>query len=179
MKIPPLIGALACFTVAAYAQGTIEPSPAPSAEEKAAMMRHNQEIVAKTAGAEGVFIVREDGVKHLQSGLICPPFPNVSLSRTNIFPSTQKGESVSCDYSRTDKTGVVVSTLSIVVTKADPDTTVQSAFAKYQSELAQSFQSIAPVEVVADIPPNAHNAGMHAEKFLGMRDGRENTPNFA
>lgn len=139
------------------------------------MMRHNQEIVAKTPGAEGVFAVREDGVRHVQSGLICTPFPNVSLTQTNIFPSAGKGESVSCDYSRTDKTGVVVSTLSIGVTKAEADTTVQSAFAKSQHDLAGSFQSIAPVEVIADVPPSAHNAGMHAEKFFGMHDGREST----
>jgi len=169
------MAALTCLTVGAYGQGTIEPNPAPSAEEKAATMRHNQEIVAKTPGAEGVFVVREDGVRHLQSGLICPPFPNVSLSQTNVFPSAQKGESVSCDYSRTDKTGAVVSTLSIVVTKADPNTTVQSAFAKYQRELAESFQSIAPVEVIADVPPSARNAGLHGEKFFGMRGGREST----
>ncbi len=163
------------LATSAHAQGTIKPRPEPSPEEKAATMRHNQEIVAKTPGAEGVFIVREDGVRHLQSGLVCPPFPNVSLSQTNVFASAQKGESVSCDYSRTDKTGTVVSTLSILVTKADRDTTVQSAFAKYQRELAESFQSIAPVEVIADVPPSARNAGLHGEKFFGMRDGRENT----
>lgn len=163
------------LATSAHGQGTIKPSPEPSPEEQAATMRHNQEIVAKTPGAEGVFIVREDGVRHVQSGLVCPPFPNVSLSQTNVFPSAQKGESVSCDYSRTDKTGAVVSTLSIVVTKAGPDTTVQSSFAKYQRELAESFQSIAPVEVIADSPPSTRSAGLHGEKFFGMRDGRENT----
>lgn len=167
--------ALTCLAGNAYGQGTIEPNPAPSAEERAATLRHNQEIVAKTPGADGVFVAREDGVKHLQSGLICPPFPNVTLSQTNVFSSAQKGESVSCDYSRTDKTGAVVSTLSIVVTKGGPDTTVQSAFAKYQRDLAASFQSIAPVAVIADVPPSARSAGLHGEKFFGMRDGRENT----
>src|SRR5262249_36900878 len=108
MKIRLIVASLVCLAVPAYAQGTVKPNPEPSAEKKAATMRHNQEIVAKTPGAEGVFIAREDGVKHVQSGLVCPPFPNVSLSQTNVFPSAQKGESVSCDYSRADKTGAVV-----------------------------------------------------------------------
>ena len=168
--------ALACLTVGAHAQGAIEPSPAPSAEEKAATLRHNQEVLAKAPGANDVFIAREDGLKHLQSGLICPPFPNVSLSQTNIFPSTPlRGESVSCDYSRTDKAGAVVSTLSIRVTKASPGTTVGSAFAKYQRELAESFQSFASVKVIADIPPSTRSAGLRGEKFFGIRNGQENT----
>lgn len=173
-----LLVLLAAFAGPVWAQdakGSSTPRPAPSADEKAAVMRHGQEIVAKTPGAEGVFIAREDGVKHLQSGLICPPFPNVILSQTNVFPSAHKGDAVSCDYSRTGKNGVVDSTLSIGVTKADPGTTVESAFAEYQRALTESFQSIAPVEGGVDIPPSTRNGGMHAAKFLGMRDGRETT----
>jgi hypothetical protein len=176
MKIPLSMVALACLTVGAHAQGRIETSPAPSADDKAALMRHYQEVVAKTPGAEGVFVVREDGVKHVQSGLICPPFPNVALSQIKVFPSAQKGESVSCDYTRTGKAGLLDSSLSIMVTKADPGATVLSVFPKYQQELTESFQSVSPVEGAGSfIAPTDHNGGLHAEKFLGMREGRETT----
>jgi hypothetical protein len=134
--------ALVLFAAPAWAQ--LPPAQPETPELRAATKRVTEKLVADLPGGSEVFSVSEDGsVKHLQSGMICPAaFPNVGFSRLVIFPSTEKGWDVGCDYIRGNVNGGAYAKLTIYATKAGPDTTLDSAFAGYQREVASTYPKL-------------------------------------
>jgi hypothetical protein len=154
---------LAVALFAAPAWGQLPPAQPETPELRAATKRVTEKLVAETPGGSEVFSVLEDGsVKHLQSGMVCPAaFPNVGFSRLVIFPSSEKGADVACDYIRGNVNGGAYAKLTIYATKASPDTTLDSAFAGYQREIAaayKKFQVLGPALRAEDksgkLPPS-------------------------
>jgi hypothetical protein len=95
----------------------------------------NSQIVAKTDAAAGVMLVEDDGgIRHLQSGLLCPAdFPNVHFAQAQIYATD--GTDVGCDYARTGDGGSAVSKLTIFATKAPAGATLASVFERYNAEV--------------------------------------------
>jgi hypothetical protein len=107
----------------------------------AATIAQVRNIVANTQGAEGVFVVQDDGrIRHVQSGLICrAKYPNVSFWHAFVYPSSAGlGTDVGCDYGRYGSDGKAVSKLSIFATKTHEGMTLDQAFARYRNEVVQS-----------------------------------------
>ncbi len=118
---------LLTLTLAGLAQAA--PNTAPSVAE----------ILAKTPGAQGIFVTADAGAaRHVQSGLICPlSFPTVNLWHLTAF--TVDGTDVGCDYGRNGSDNTWRSKLSIYTVKARPDDTVETAFARYQAEVKDAW----------------------------------------
>lgn len=118
---------LLAFSLAGLAQAA--PNTAPSVAE----------ILAKTPEAEGIFVAMDGGAaRHVQSGLICPlSFPNVNLWHLTAFATD--GTDVGCDYGRNGSDDTWRSKLSIYAVKAQPDDTVETAFARYQAEVKDAW----------------------------------------
>jgi hypothetical protein len=135
---------LAAGVLAMPALGQVPAAAPPSADQVTATRTHNQEIVARVPEAADVFVVGDDGtIKHLQSGLVCPSsFPSAEFYHALVFPSAEKGGDVGCDYRRADERGGAYAKLSIFATKAGADTTLDSAFAGYQREVAKTDANV-------------------------------------
>lgn len=142
MKACFIMLAVALFAVPAWGQLPLAQPETP--ELRAAAKQVTEKLVAETPGGSEVFSVGEDGsVRHLQSGMVCPAaFPNVGFSRLVIFPSAEKGLDVACDYIRGNANGGAYAKLTIYATKAAPNTTLDSAFAGYQREVASTYQNV-------------------------------------
>jgi hypothetical protein len=132
----PLAGADDARAPAAPQATTENPIWTPDA----ATIAQVRDIVAKTQGADGVFVVQDDGkIRHVQSGLICrAKYPNVSFWHAFVYPSNAgQGTDVGCDYGRNDSDGKAVSKLSIFATRAAEGMTLDQAFARYRNEVVQ------------------------------------------
>lgn len=165
------------LATSARSQIPVTPLPLP-AEQRAAALKHNQEILANTAGADGVFTVQDDGaIMHLQSGLVCPAsFPNVALFHLLIYQSGEKGSDVGCDYIRPDDLGGAYAKLTIFATKAAPETTLDSAFAGYQREVAQVFKGAQPIGPAIRIEDKTGKMPEYrSEEYLIKLNERDNT----
>jgi hypothetical protein len=104
----------------------------------------NQSILSHTPGADGIFVIQEQGdIQHLQSSLVCPAaFPNVAFWHAQIYSSPLgKGADVGCDYGRVDNAGHVLSKLTIFAVRAKDGTTLDQAFARYQQEVQDSTRN--------------------------------------
>jgi hypothetical protein len=134
----------ACLLASPAAGQAANPPPGISAEDFAALLRSNRNLVARVPAAAGVFTAKDDGtIWHVQSGLVCPGlFPSVYLSQLMVFATSEKGADVGCDYRRPDEKGGAYAKLSIYATKASPDTTLDTAFAGYQQEVAKGNNNV-------------------------------------
>jgi hypothetical protein len=141
------LAALAMTAALAHAGDSNAPPAAPTTTENpiwtpdAATIAQVRDIVAKTQGSDGVFVVQDDGkIRHLQSGLICrAKYPNVSFWHVFVYPSNAGlGTDVGCDYGRNGSDGKAVSKLSIFATKAPDGMTLDQAFARYRNEVVQT-----------------------------------------
>jgi len=134
--------ALSLFLFVASATATFADDPARqqklSPEAIAALKVQNTKIISAEPKAAGVFVAQDDGsVRHIQSGLICPAkYPNVDFYHVLVY--AQNGNDVGCDYRRADENGGAWSKLTIFATKATPGLTLDQAFARYHSEIAQT-----------------------------------------
>ena len=174
-----LIAALYGFSfVCAHAEDTSASKPNEAWVADAATIAHIRDIVGHSDGADGVFVVGDDGsVKHVQSGLICPPkFPNVDFWHAEVFSSPLgKGMDVGCDYGRGDPNGKAVAKLTIFATRAPGGMTLDQAFAKYRNEVLATFpDATSRGEVIQDdTPPDKRQdyPGFRSEEFVVQIDG--------
>jgi hypothetical protein len=139
---------------------------------------HIRDLVAHAVGTDGVFIVNDDGsVRHIQSGLLCPPkFPNVDFWHAEVFSSSLgKGTDVGCDYGRGNPNGKAVAKLTIFATKAPEGMTLDQAFAKYRNEVLTTYpNATSRGEAIQDTtPPDQRQThpGLRSEEFLVQIDG--------
>ena len=118
---------MAVLGLPAWAQAETIVNPTPTATE----------ILDQTKNASGVFVATDTGdLRHVQSGMVCPiSFPNLHLWALAVF--VPDGSDIGCDYGRNGKGNVTLSKLSLYATRAAPGDTVDTAFARYQSEVHQ------------------------------------------
>jgi hypothetical protein len=144
------------------------------ADEKT--VAHIRDIVASTQGADGVFVVGDDGsVKHVQSGVVCPAkFPNVDFWHAEIFQSALgAGMDVGCDYGRNGSDGNWISKLTIFATKAPEGMTLDQAFAKDRNEVVQvAPNAVSLGEAVKEENKPATEPDIRSEEFSETRGGR-------
>jgi hypothetical protein len=152
---------------------------APSPEDLAAAKVHNQDIVSRASGIDGVFVLQDDGtIKHLQSGMICPGyFQNVQLWHLEVFKSDAgAGADVGCDYGRNDAGGHWVSKLTIFATRAPDGTTLDQAFARYRAEILQAAPDAQSRGEALHDDTKPQDRGTlsdyRSEEFVTQRDGR-------
>ncbi|MBU6444349.1 MAG: hypothetical protein KGR48_10605 [Alphaproteobacteria bacterium] len=173
------------FALAAQAAwaGTV-PSvpPVNSPQDIAATKVHNQNLVSQTQGADGVFVVEDDGtVKHVQSGMVCPAkFPNLALWHVEVFATPTKGYDVGCDYGRNDAEGHWAAKLTIFATKAPAGATLDTAFdddRKGVLQVSPDARSLGPALDLTDGDKNTAEAlpEWRSEAFLIVREGRQYT----
>jgi hypothetical protein len=82
----------------------------------------------------------DDAIRHVQSGLVCPAkLGSAALWRGVVFPSAQgRGGDVGCDYARIIDNAADVK-LTIFAIKAEPGTTLETAFDKYRAEMHTAY----------------------------------------
>jgi hypothetical protein len=152
----------------------------PSREETAKLRSENAAVVAGDKDTAGVFTVQDDGtIKHVQSGMICPAaLPNGSFYHAMVFDGG-KGLDVGCDYRRADDKGGADFKLSIFATKAQSGTTLDSAFARYRSEVTQTFKdakSVGPAIVIHDEATGSKRLPeIRSEQFTLLFNSRDYT----
>jgi len=104
-----------------------------------------EELMRARPGSAGVFVPQPDEtIRHVQSGFVCPDrLPNVNFWSLLITPSPLgPGNDVGCDYGRMKdgKTANGAETkFSIVIAKAQPGTTLDDAFKRYQADMHRAF----------------------------------------
>jgi hypothetical protein len=108
-----------------------------------------------------VWTALDDGsIRHIQSGLICPPkFGQSILWWGALYPATKRGDDVSCDYGR-GPFGQAQSKLSIFAIRMTPGATLDSEFERYRAEMHKAYPggtNVGPAiemkgEVPADFP---------------------------
>jgi hypothetical protein len=116
-----------------------EPAP-PTSQEIAAFKAHNEDIVARSPHADGVFVVQGDGtIKHVQSGMVCAAnFTNVNFWHSEVFDDG-KGLDVGCDYGRNGADGKWISKLTIFAVKSPEGATLDNVFAHYKQEIERTY----------------------------------------
>lgn len=137
-------------------------------------------IVANTKGADVAFAVGDDGnIRHIQSGMICPPkFPNVVFRHAQIYSSIMGvGMDVGCDYGRDNRDGVVASKLTIFATKAKDGWTLDGTFLGYRNEVLKTYPDAVSQGEALKIEDKSGNAfpPIRSEEFIFHVDGFEYT----
>jgi len=158
-----------------------EDAPSPSASQNeawvadAATIAHIRDIVAHSDGADGVFVVNDDGsVKHIQSGMVCPPkFPNVAFWHAEVFSSSLgKGMDVGCDYGRNGVGDQWVSKLTIFATKAPDGMTLDQAFGDYREQVTKvSPDAVSRGEALKIENKGGNPPDIRSEEFSVTRNG--------
>ena len=106
------------------------------------MKARNQEIVASTPEADGVFVVQENGsIRHVQSGMVCGArYPSYEFWHTEVFSSgAGKGTDVGCDYGRSGKDGLPAAELTVFAVKQADGLTLDQAFAAYRAQVVAMY----------------------------------------
>jgi len=152
-------------------------------EEISATKAHNEDIVARSPGADGVFVVQGDGtIKHVQSGMECPAkLPNVQFWHAEVFKSPAgKGVDVGCDYGRNGADGKWVSKLTIFATKAPAEMTLDQAFVKDRGEVIQATQDATSIGTAMNLDDKDKGLPTalpewRSEAFLTTYEGKQST----
>jgi hypothetical protein len=171
---------LACFCVSVAGSVSADDAAAPNAAwvANAATIAHIREVVGNTKGADGVFVVLDNGdIRHVQSGLVCPAkFPNVDFWHAEVFDSSGQGTDVGCDYGRQGPAGHWVSKLTIYATRAPDGLTLDQAFAQDRGEFMQvSPNAVSQGDAVKVQGSTSPLPEIRSEEFVSMRGDGEYT----
>jgi hypothetical protein len=172
------------LTGAAAAWGEESPPPEkPAPQTTAALKSHNQDIVAGTPEADGIFVVQDDGsIKHVQSGMVCGArYPSFEFWHVEVSSSgADKGSDVGCDYGRNGKDGRPVATLTVSAVRQADGLTLNQAFAGYRAQILAAYPDAVPsgpaLEIkLADTDEDTYGPfeEFRSEEFVRKLDGED------
>lgn len=129
------------------------------AQPSLSVAKHNSELMEQVSAANGVFAVGSDGaIRHIQSGMLCPAdLQNVHFAAPLIYATSPVGLDVGCDYGRGSFGRGFVSKLTIFAVKAPEGMTLDSAFEKYEQEVASTYPGATKTPAALQIGDGAGN----------------------